>query len=208
MPAPSPAAVRAPALFRGFVAINFSSTLRHNLANAIEQVAKATPPRTVRWVEADSIHLTLKFLGDVPTASIQKIADALNESVCNLPSFEFTAGGLGCFPNARQPRVVWAGIDEEGANKMKRLQSAVEAGLRPLGYPPEDRPFSPHITLGRVRREAASRDAARVGAAIAAQPDSRWGAERVEAVYLMKSELRPSGPIYTVQFVAKLTNNR
>ncbi len=207
MPA-QPSASHAPALVRSFVAVNFSAALRQHLASLIQQLAQAAPPRTVRWVEAESIHLTLKFLGDVPSANIQKIAEALNESVRRIASFEFTPGSLGCFPDARRPRVVWIGVDQEGASKLMRLQSTVEAALNPLGYPPEDRPFSPHITLGRVRREAAPHEAARLGQAIAARPASQWGAERVEAVQLMKSDLRSSGPIYTSLFVVELSINR
>jgi RNA 2',3'-cyclic 3'-phosphodiesterase len=207
MPASTSAAARGPSPIRGFVAVNFSGLLRQALAGVIGPLVNETPPRTIKWVEAEIIHLTLKFLGDVPPAGIRKIVEALTDSARGLAAFEFTAGGLGCFPNARKPRVVWIGVDEAGAEQMKRLQSAVEAALAPLGYPPEARPFAPHITLGRVRREAAPRDAARAGEVIAAQPVSRLRVERVEAIYLMKSELRPSGPIYTPLFQARLANH-
>jgi 2'-5' RNA ligase len=206
VPAPSSPAVRAPIPIRGFVAVNFSSTLRLTLADVVAQLVKAAPPAAVKWVEAETIHLTLKFLGDIPASGVQTIAGALTGPVSALPAFEFTAQGLGCFPNARRPRVVWVGIDDAGGKKMKTLQSAVEAALNPLGYPPEDRPFSAHITLGRVRREAAPRDAARVGEMITAQPAARWGVEKVEAIHLMKSELRRSGPVYTPLSAARLSS--
>jgi 2'-5' RNA ligase len=193
-----------PQTLRAFVAVQFSSELRRRLADAIAQLPRFAPDRSVQWVKADNIHLTLKFLGDVPVNDAAKIGHALTKGVRSIAPFEFTASDLGCFPDMRRPRVVWAGIEDDGAQKMMTLQSAVEAALNPLGYPPEDRPFSLHITLGRVRRETRPPDAALVGKAVAAQPVSRWGTEKVDAVYLMKSELRPGGSVYTPLHVAKL----
>ncbi len=181
---------------RTFVAVLFSPPLRQRLAEAIAQVSSAAPGRTVQWVKADSIHLTLKFLGIVRANMIPNITQALTATVSGHAPFEFTALGLGCFPNMHQPRVVWAGVTE-GADQLKSIQSAVEAALNPLGYLPEDRPYSPHITLGRVAREATSANIKELGKLIAAQPASQWGVDKVEAIYLMKSDLRSGGAVYT-----------
>lgn len=200
-----PAADHEPSSIRGFVALNFSGPLRQTLSGVIARLVRGAPPGTVKWVDAETIHLTLKFLGDVPTDRIRGIVEVLNASVRSQPAFQFTACGLGAFPSLRKPRVVWAGVDEEGGEKIRRLQAAVEAALTPLGYPSEARPFSPHITLGRVRREAGPRDLGRLGEVVAAQPAPALGVETVGAVYLMKSELRPSGPLYTPLSEARLT---
>jgi 2'-5' RNA ligase len=193
-----------PSTLRTFVAVNFSPELRRALAEAGAGLSRSTPQRAMQWVKADNIHLTLKFLGDVPTDRIPEIAEALTASVGVVEPFQFTATGLGCFPNIRKPRVVWAGVEEEGARKLIALAAAVEAALNPLGFPKEARPFSPHLTLGRVRRETPPPDAARVGQAVAAQPMARWGTQAVSAIHLMKSDLQPGGSIYTTLHTANL----
>ena len=193
-----------PQTLRAFVAVNFSPELRRALAEAIAGLSRATPNRAVQWVKADNIHLTLKFLGDISANDVPKIAEALAASVNSVEPFQFTAAGLGCFPNLRKPRVVWAGVEEDGARKLIALAEAVEAALNPLGYPPEERPFSPHITLGRVRRETPPPDAARTGQAVAAQPAVRYGIESVNAIHLMKSDLQPGGAVYTLLHKADL----
>jgi len=193
-----------PQTFRVFVAVQFSDGLRRQLAEAIARLSRAVPPRSVQWVKAENIHITLKFLGDTPVNDIAKIGEALTSAVSAAEPFEFAPNGFGCFPDARKPRVVWIGVDHEGGQKLKALASAVEAALAPLGYPPEPRPFSPHVTLGRIRRETPPRDASRVGAVIAAQPAAQWPAEKVSAAHLMKSDLRPGGSVYTSLRLAPL----
>ena len=182
---------------RAFIAIEFSIAFRQHLDNVIQRISKSIPDRTVNWVQPDNIHITLKFLGDVPTDHIPQINTALDNALRRFDLFKFTASGLGCFPNPRRPRVIWAGVDEAGGRRMIALASAVEAALNPLGYLREDRPFAPHITLGRVRRETQPREAARVGIVVAAQPIEQWGVEPVTAAYVMQSELKSGGPIYT-----------
>jgi len=162
------------------------------------------PPRSVKWVAADGIHLTLKFLGDTHEVKIAGIRDGLMRATRPIVPFSFSVSGLGCFPNMKQPRVVWAGIEPEGVKALRQLWKSVEDQIAPLGYPTEARGYSPHLTLGRVRREASPAEAAQIGEAVRVAPHVAFGPEAVSAVSLMKSELRPGGPIHTSLFVVKL----
>ena len=197
-----------PQTIRAFIAIEFSPALREQFATIIAALRRDTPPRAVGWVKADNIHLTLKFLGDIPQTHIAPISAALAEAARDVESFSFSVSGLGCFPNLKRPRVLWAGIDPAGAKNLIALQAAVEQQLAALPYPPEARAFSPHITLGRVRREARPEDAAKAGEAVRAQSKIELGQELVNAVTLMKSDLRPGGAVYTPLFIAALGGAR
>ncbi len=193
-----------PQTLRAFIAIEFSPALREQFAAIIAALSRATPNRAVSWVKADNIHLTLKFLGDIPQTHIAPIGVALKEAASPFDPFSFSVSGLGCFPNLKRPRVLWAGIDPAGAKSLIELQAAVEQQLAALPYPPEERAFSPHITLGRVRREARPEDAVKAGEAVRAQSKVELGSELVNAVTLMKSDLRSGGPVYTPLFTAAL----
>jgi 2'-5' RNA ligase len=103
----------------------------------------------VRWVAIPSIHLTLKFLGEVDPEIIPKLSESLNDSTKSERSFKLRLNGLGCFPNLRNPRVIWCGITGE-IDGLLRLQQKVENTCAEYGFSPEDRPFRPHLTLGRV----------------------------------------------------------
>ena len=142
------------------------------------------------------MHLTLQFLGDTPTEQLLAISDALAAAARFSSTFAISVGGLGCFPNLRNPRIVWAGIEEPDGNLIP-LHNTIQAAMEPLGYPLEKRRFSPHLTLGRVRRGTSRVDAARVGEAVKeTQMDSLTGI--VAGHYaLIRSTLKPSGAEYT-----------
>lgn len=163
------------------------------------------PERTVSWVKTDLIHLTLKFLDDIPQNQIAKLAEALTHVAVQLAPFTITTTQLGCFPNLRQPRVIWVGLDRDSASHLIELQKAVEAATVPLGFPTEARPFSPHITLGRVRRDVLPAGAAKVGEAVKSTGRSEPASDSIQAVILMKSDLQRGGPIYTPLHKATLT---
>jgi 2'-5' RNA ligase len=133
---------------RLFVAVNFPAALRDRLwAAAAPLCALAVP---VRWVPAPALHLTLKFLGETPEGRLEELGRALDEAVAGVRSLPVTVAGFGAFPNAAHPSVVWAGVVTEPA--LELLQHGVEKVFGPLGFPPEGRPFRPHVTLGRARR--------------------------------------------------------
>ena len=188
---------------RTFIAIELSSELLNRLQEVQRDLQKRVPPQVVRWVRPQGIHLTLKFLGEVPAERIQAITQAVERACTGVVPFTITAGGLGCFPNLRRPRVVWVGVDEPTGN-LSRLQQAVEAQLEALGYPREGRAFHPHLTLGRVQRRAASSEVRELGEKIAAITLGELGQMRVSEVHVMRSDLRPDGAVYTALAVVPL----
>jgi 2'-5' RNA ligase len=187
-------------MIRAFVAVAPDAPLREALAKIqaalrgrLEQAAG--PGARIQWVRPESIHLTLKFLGDVPEERVAEIGAALDGAAAGHARFTLEADGLGVFPDLRAPRVLWAGLADP-AGAARRLADGVDAALDAIGFAPERKPFHPHLTLARVKER--SRE---VGLALARE---RWleqpamqGPLTVAAVALMKSELKPSGAVYT-----------
>jgi len=181
---------------RTFIAIDLSPELRANLGDLQDRLRGELGRGSVRWVQPQGIHLTLKFLGDTRREQLDEIQRALARAAATVEPFTISAGGAGCFPNARQPRVVWVGL-EETSGALLRLRYAVESEVSPLGFPTEKRPFQPHLTLGRVQRGASSADVRRVGQVVAATPTGALGEMAISAVSFIKSDLRPTGAVYT-----------
>ena len=184
------------ATLRTFIAIELDQELRQKLADVQSRLGREVPPQAVRWVRPEAIHLTLKFLGDTNQDQVEQVKEALARAAGEASPFEFTVGGVGCFPNTRRPRVVWIGLHEP-TGVLRRLRDAVEAQVAPLGFPTERRPFSPHLTLGRVHRRTSSSDVRALGEIIAASTVGDIDEMRVGEVCYIKSDLRPSGAVYT-----------
>lgn len=165
--------------------------MRHELGEAIERLRPAA--RDIAWVAPGNLHLTLKFLGEIGEARIESVAAALGEAGLAADPFEARIRGLGAFPSADRPRVVWAGVTE-GASEMIALARRVDVALAALGFPRDERPFSPHVTLGRVRRP--ERNPA-LSDALGGAAARAFGQVRVLSASLMRSELGPRGARYT-----------
>lgn len=181
---------------RTFIAIELDENIKDGLTGLQERLKGEVSQGSVRWVRPEGIHLTLKFLGDVPADQIGEITEALRKSCQGFAPFSLSCGGLGCFPNFKHPRVVWVGIQEE-TKALARLHKSIEENVAPLGYPTEKRKFSPHLTLGRVQRRVSSGDLRRLGDLVAASEIGTLGQMQVRSVSLMRSDLRPSGAMYT-----------
>ena len=183
-------------MLRTFIAIPLPEPLLAELGRLQRELAQAVPPRSVRWVRPASIHLTLKFLGDTPAEKLPQIKEALAVVARHAPACTFTAGGLGCFPNPRRPRVIWVGV-QEPTGRLAALQDAIEEVMAPFGYPPERRGFTPHLTLGRVQRRASKSDAARIGEVVAATEVGTLARVPADHFALIRSVLKPTGAEYT-----------
>jgi RNA 2',3'-cyclic 3'-phosphodiesterase len=183
---------------RSFIAIELPDGIRREL-NAVEQkiqsLAGESARKTVRWVAASNMHLTLKFLGEVSSANLQMLTHVIKEAASHHAPFSFSVTGLGAFPNTRRPRVVWVGI--EAPPDLLAIQKAIETETRRLGYPAEERPFSPHLTLGRTAQNARPDEVARLAQALNEMKIGQLGSVNASELILFRSDLRPSGAVYT-----------
>ena len=182
---------------RTFVAATLEPEVLRALEEAQARLRGVEGGRACRWVDAESIHLTFHFLGDVPAERLQEVFDAVARGSRGFGPIDIAIAGLGCFPNTRQPRIVWAGV-REASGRLADLQRTIGRELAGVGYPPERRPFTPHLTIGRARRDAARPDLAALGRAVSAQPEETLATMRVQRVHVIKSDLHPSGAVYTI----------
>ena len=180
---------------RLFVAVPLPRDVRHRLAARVAAVGGVD--EAIRWVSREHLHLTLKFLGDVPADAIEPIARGIEEACRGARPFPIAVTGFGAFPPGRPPRVLWAGL--ETAPPLELLQDGVERRMADLGFSLEGEPFRPHVTVGRVRRgRSAGRTTARLLAAEHAD------AFVVEQVSVMESLLETATPRYAVRHVVRL----
>jgi 2'-5' RNA ligase len=188
---------------RSFVAIELSDVARQALADLQHDLKAALPPAAVRWTAPQSVHLTLQFLGDVPVEKIETIVEVLRGVCAGAVAFSFELLGLGVFPDRRRPRIVWVGVHEP-SGALVALHRNVGQVLAPLGYPPEERAFTPHLSIGRASRDASPRDLTLVGDHVARADVGLIERIPVDHVALMKSDLRPTGAVYVPQAVLQL----
>jgi len=191
------------ATLRTFIAVELDEELKGNLGALQSHLRGQVAPRSVRWVRPQGIHLTLKFLGDTPSEQVEQVKAALTQAVAEIGPFTFTVGNLGCFPNAHRPRVIWVGL-QEPTGALLRLKNAIEAQVAPLGFPTEKRAFNPHLTLGRVQRRASKSEVREIGEVVAASDIGVIDEMTVTTVTYIKSDLTPSGAVYTTLLKAGL----
>lgn len=178
-------------MIRSFIAIELPDEVRGALSQIQERLRESAGG--VRWVQPASIHLTLKFLGDIRPEQVEPIAVAAAGVVEGEPPFSLGLSGLGAFPNPRRPRVVWAGLEGD-VERLGRLQARLEGALEPLGFPREQRAFRPHLTLGRVKDPRRPPDLSRALAELTVPACNSFD---VHEILVYKSDLRPTGAIYT-----------
>lgn len=177
---------------RTFVAIEIPDGIRSKLAE-LQSELKPLGGR-VSWVKVDNIHLTLKFLGDTETTLIDQIASQLQRSVETIAPFRVDVAGVGAFPNEKHPRVIWVGASSQPDDQLKLLAARIDAETARFGFQKENRPFSGHLTLGRVKD---LRGIEPIMERLNAHNDFHAGDFWAEKFVFMRSELHPSGSIYT-----------
>lgn len=189
-------------IVRTFIAIDLSPEIYRRLDEVTGQLKTRLPSAPVRWVTTHNIHLTLKFLGEVSIESLDAIKDVVQRHAGQFSPFEFQVGKLGVFPSIRRPRVIWVGVD--APQELGMLQRGIENDLNRLGYPREERGFSPHLTLGRVGRENDPTDARQIADVLEHYAPGILGVTQVNYVRLYRSDLKPGGSVYTPLFTASL----
>ena len=173
---------------RAFVAVKPAADLRRACAD----VAAAGRVLPMRWVRPDSVHLTLKFLGNVPVDAVPAIHQALRQAAAGLAPFSVVARGLGCFPNTTRPRVLWMGLDDPRRDLLQ-LQRRIESTLAAVGIPAAERLFQPHMTLARARR---TRPVTELDAFLSAYRGHTFGHLVVSEIHLMRSDLHAKGAVH------------
>lgn len=189
---------------RAFIAIELPEPIVAELGKVEAHLKPQMPPESIRWVKADSIHLTLKFLGQVPSDQLELIISSLRAAAALHAPFTLEVKEAGCFPNIHRPRVVWVGLQEHD-HRLHALQRAVENAIAPLGYPTEIRDFTPHLTLGRLARDVRPVDQKKIGEVVQAAEVGSLGKWEIRQVALIKSDLKPGGAEYSVLTRVPLT---
>jgi RNA 2',3'-cyclic 3'-phosphodiesterase len=168
---------------RAFLAIEIPDELKRKLA----------PLRTreqVRWVEPSTLHVTLRFLGEVDEEQVEEVAEAATTLARDTPPLRLVLRGGGSFPGRSRPHVLWVGLAGE-VGRLTALVASLEAALRGLGFPAADHPFTPHVTVGRVKEGVPAEAVAKVEAI------GELGHFKAESLILFRSDLRPSGAVHT-----------
>ena len=191
-----------PEQIRSFVAIELPEGVRKGLARLRDELER-DEHRFVKWVDPGGMHLTLKFLGNIPSKRVTEVTGAMEEATQGIYPFRLEISGLGAFPGLKQVRVFWVGIGGE-VDKLSKLQQTIDAALAALGFAKEERPFVPHLTLARIRQGASPPERRSFGELVDSTIFEEKYPVEVEAVNLMKSQLTPVGAVYTRLSVVRL----
>ena len=176
---------------RAFLALDITSTIRDALAGTQRQLD--APDAKIKWVAAENLHVTVKFLGGADDDQVAEVCAAAGEVAGGIAPFQFDVRGIQVVPPRGRARMIWAGIDDPTAG-MTKLFERLEPALAALGFQPETRGFKPHVTLGRVKFV---RDHDRLRQAAEVHADQHFGSVDAAEVVVYSSNLTPRGPIYT-----------
>jgi 2'-5' RNA ligase len=179
--------------WRVFVAIELPHDVRARLAKHIDNLRSSMPEVRTSWSREDNLHLTLKFLGDIPVTNVERLSAAASIAASTVEPFEIVVEGCGAFPPRGQPRVLWIGIDDT-SGKLALLHRALEDECSKAGFPREERAFHPHLTIARIRKPHDSRHLAAVHNEMGFEPE----VVRASELSVIRSELRSEGSRHTV----------
>jgi 2'-5' RNA ligase len=189
---------------RTFIAIELPEELKsaiHRLQNNF----KSAGYTRIKWVAPESIHLTLKFLGNISTGKIDVIKEVLKTAGHGIAPFQLSTDELGTFPNLRQPRVLWLGLTGD-LESLLSLQQRVDKALVDIGFAKEDRPFAPHITIARIRESTTREERMGFGKAIENTGFPKKYTFDISSFNFMRSQLLPTGAVYSC--LEQITLNR
>ena len=177
---------------RTFVAVPTSSTVQKRAADLIDRLRDSE--ENVSWVNPDNLHLTIKFLGDVPNTEVSQVCQAVGRAASSHGPFSVSYEGMGAFPNRERPKVVWIGVGQ-GSEPLVNLHASVDSSLCNLGFPPDRRSYQPHITVGRLRRPVSGQQLCEL---MEQYESFSVGTVEVNELLVMASFLDKGGPSYDV----------
>ena len=189
-------------LTRAFIALEIPPLIQETIEKQTTRLRLELGNELVRWVPAHNMHLTLKFLGEVANSHMDFIKSMLNQLAETHSGFDLQIGGIGSFPNLKKPRVIWVGIHAPAG--LTQLQRSIEERSVRLGYEKEERSFSPHLTLGRVRQKLTAQDTQKISNTLSTIQLGKIGTARVNSLHLYQSDLNSEGSIYTKLFSTSL----
>ena len=187
---------------RTFIAIDLPLSLQESLDKQTARLRQTLGDNVIRWVSPHNMHLTLKFLGKVPAAHLDFLKQMLTQAADSTPQFDLQIGGIGSFPSSKRPRVLWVGI--HAPTSLASLQRMIEEGANRLGFEKEERAFSPHLTVGRIRQGIDVKEIQKISNALSTIQLGKIGTARVDSVHLYKSDLNSEGSVYTKLFTTPL----
>jgi len=185
---------------RAFIAIDLPPNLQDRLSQLSNALKKEMGDVPIRWVATENMHLTMKFLGDVSLNNLDVLTNILIREAAVREPMVISLGGVGAFPKTRRPRIIWAGM--EAPPELASLQRGIDKQTARVGYAREQRPFSPHITVGRVSRNATPDHVRIIGDVLSTQNIGFLGVARVREVHLFRSDLQSGGVVYSHLFSA------
>jgi 2'-5' RNA ligase len=188
---------------RSFLAFELSAEMRSTVNGVYENVRNSR--LEVRWVRPQGIHITVVFMGDVREEDIAPIGNEVSKVCSEFAPFQASLKGMGCFPNSRNPRVIWIGLEGE-IERMSNFREDLQRRLVPFGVKAEKRGFNPHLTLGRFKKP--SRDESELGELIHKHKDLTSPGCSLHELVLFKSDLKPGGAIYTKMLSCPLSGKR
>jgi 2'-5' RNA ligase len=179
---------------RTFIAIDFSPQIRQKIGEIIDYFKTQTPDYALKWVEPQNLHMTIKFLGEVSEGHLQTIKELLSDTIKGRSAFEIEVTGMGMYPSAHKPRVIWLGV--EGSEPLKDIHKSLDQALQKTSIPPDKRGLSPHLTIARVRSNVETLIVQDIGKTLSQFKIGSLGKCTIDKIVLYKSTLTPGGPIY------------
>jgi 2'-5' RNA ligase len=176
---------------RTFIAVSLSPSILAGIEKLMRTLQ--SNGEGVHWVEPQNLHITLKFLGDVPLNDLPQLISTTTQCVSRTDSFDMTLQGFGAFPSWESPKTIWIGC-QEGSEELEKLAERINEGLRSLGFPKEARRFSPHLTIGRVKKPTQGSPLMPI---LDANHNRLFGSCSISEVQIFSSELTRRGPFYT-----------
>jgi RNA 2',3'-cyclic 3'-phosphodiesterase len=181
---------------RAFIAVDFPPNILKKIADITAFFKTLTPEKSLKWVETNNLHLTIKFLGEIEENIVAQVKLTLSQALMDHNCFDIEINGLGMYPNKNNPKVIWLGIT--GTNPLTQIYKVLNRELTALDIPPERRAFSPHLTIARLRRHTDHKQTHQIGEILSGYKVDSLGATTIDQVHLYQSVLTPSGPIYTL----------
>lgn len=180
---------------RTFIAVDLPANMLVRIEEITSFFKQKTPPKALKWVETENLHLTIKFIGEINENKVEPVKQILCDALQDQKTFDIEISGLGMYPNINNPRVIWLGIT--GGKPLVQIFRKLDLALTGLDIPTEGRSYTPHLTIARVRRNTDKTTETLIGKTLSQFKVDSLGTITIDQVHLYRSVLTPSGPTYS-----------